>query len=335
MRQENKRCPLISVIVPVYNGEKYIQESINSIIQQSLYNIEIILIDDGSDDASYQICKGISEKDERIIVLQIKHSGVATARNKGMKKARGKYLLFMDADDWMDRDMLQYLYCLAENAEADIAVCGFIKEYRNKKNVRRDNKNTDILLRGKEVIDEINYNGDFSPFLFNKLFRRETIATTTFREGVAIGEDYGFIIEVLLKNPIVVCGSESKYHYRQHSDSVSYCGFFNRQITKNNRSNYEYIYRLLCQSDSNLKEGALAYYILQEMAVVISMVKSGIYDNEIIKEIQKKVREYLKEYLLIKRVPRYLKICAVLLSINDRLLIVPYRKIFHRIRSAD
>ena len=333
MCRANKGQPLISVVVPVYNVERYVREAINSITNQSLYDIQIIIIDDGSTDNSNQICAEEAKKDSRISIYQSEHCGVAAARNKGLRAAKGKYLLFMDADDWMETDMLQYLYELAESSHADIAVCELVKEYRNKESLYRGKENS-YTVGGNEVIDEINYNGKFSPFLFNKLFRRKIVEGVTFNEGVTIGEDYSFIMEILAGNPVVIKGNSVKYHYRQRPDSVSYCGFEKRAVAQKNRANYESTYMFLSQSDSRLSCGALAYYILQEMAVVISMVKSGIYDGEIIEDVRSNIKKHLRKYVFIRRVPGYLKICAVLLCMNEKFLLIPYRVFFHKLRSV-
>lgn len=323
--------PLISVVIPVYNVEKYIQAAIDSILCQNLKQIEIILVDDGSTDESFQLCQRAAEQDNRIILIPMEHKGVSAARNQGMAVASGKYILFMDADDWMEPDMLEYLYELAEWEHADIAVCEFVKEYQGGKRIRCGSRRT-YTIRGFRVIDEINYNRDFSPFLFNKLFLKETVRSVTFPVGVTIGEDYGFLMQVLLKDPLVVRGGEAKYHYRQRADSVSYSGFRGRLTVEKNRTHYQTVYRTLSNYAEKLRKGALSYYVLQEMAVVISMVKSRTYDRVVIRNVQKVIRSNLWEYLLIRRVPFYLKGCAVLLSINEQLLLIPYRRVFDGIR---
>lgn len=325
--------PIISVIVPVYNVEAYVRTTLESIARQSLMNIEIILVDDGSEDGSYQVCRAMAMEDERMHVLQTDHKGVSAARNTGLVLAKGDYVSFIDADDWMDPDMLEYLYRRLVEVNADIATCEFAKEYPGGES-RIDGSHNSYAIQGKQVIDEINYNGEFSPFLFNKLFRKSLLKGIFFREGVSLGEDYSFVMEVMMKNPVIARGGECKYHYLQRPSSVSYQGYCSQRDAYRNRRNYKDTCRALSEYDGELKEGALAYYILQEMAVVISMVKSGSFNRMMIKSVQREVRENLRRYLRTKRVPIYLKACAILLSVHEQLLIVPYKVLFHKRRSV-
>lgn len=329
----NNIHPIISVIVPVYNVEAYVLNTLESIAGQSLRNIEIILVDDGSEDESYQICMEMSAEDDRVDVLQIDHKGVAAARNAGLAIAKGEYISFIDADDWMDPDMLEYLYRNLESSNADIATCEFVKEYPDG-GKKIEGSHSSYRIQGKQIIDEINYNGEFSPYLFNKLFRKSLLSGIRFHEGVSLGEDYSFVMEVMMRNPAIVRGGECKYHYLQRPSSVSYQGYCSQEDACRNRENYKRTCILLGEYDAELEKSALAYYILQEMAVVISMVKSGSFNKMIMKSVQKEVRENLRRYIRIRRVPLYLKICAILLSVHEQLLIVPYKVLFHKRRSV-
>ena len=332
MTEESMR-PIVSVIVPVYNVQEYLVRAIESIRSQSLEEIEIILIDDGSSDGSGQICLKKEKEDNRIRVLELTHKGVSAARNAGLEQAKGEYVLFFDADDWADVDMIEYLYQRIVETNAEISTCEFVKEYSDGRKKRIGTHNS-YEIEGRRIIDEINYNGEFSPFLFNKLFRRDLLSGIRFPNGVSLGEDYRFIMEVMLHNPLIARGGECKYHYFQRAGSVSYCGYSGREQTNNNRENYKETYVMLAEDSDQFSDAAMAYYVLQEMAVIISMVKSGVMDKDIIKSVQQVVRENLKRYVRLKRVPLYLKCCATLLSVNEQLLLMPYRGLFHKKRSA-
>lgn len=125
----------VSVIIPVYNVEKYLKRCVDSILSQTLKEIEIILIDDGSTDSSGKVCDEYSEKDNRILVIHKKNARVAAARNDGIKLARGKYISFIDSDDWIEPHMYEIMMKKAEELELDFIMCDFIKrgvekEYR-------------------------------------------------------------------------------------------------------------------------------------------------------------------------------------------------------------
>lgn len=325
--------PLISVIVPVFNTERYLSNTISSLTNQTYHKIEIILIDDGSCDRSFTICRESAAADNRIRVLHLDHKGVSAARNAGLRIAKGEYIAFVDADDWVESDMLEYLIGLTVGSGADLATCEIAKEYPGGKSQVSGSHQT-YPARGLAVIDEINYGGDFSPFPVNKLYKKELLKDIRFPEKVTIGEDYRFIMEVMLKNPFILRGGECKYHYVQHTESVSYQGYQGSRISYKNLMNYKDTFEYLHAFDSAFYHGALAYYVLQVMASVISMVKADCFDRMISKYAKREVRKYVRQYLLMKRVPFYLKGCAVLLSIHEKLLLIPYKLFFHRARSV-
>ena len=295
--------PLISVIVPVYNVQPYLEKALNSIIQQTLEDIQIILVDDGSDDGSLDICHELARKDERI-----------------------------QMGERLELDMFEYLYKNAILHEADISTCEIFREYPDGKTVSKGS-HKDYMLMWMKAAEEMNYNGDFDAFLFNKIFRRSSMREIYFPEGVSIGEDYTFIIKSLLKHPVIFHGGVSKYHYRQQPNSISYTGFSNADSVLKNRNNYQKIYILQIREAPELQQSALAYYILQEMAVPISMVKAKRYNKSILSSVKQTIRSNLKRYIKAVNVPVYLKVCAVLLSINEIFLLLPYKVFFHRIRS--
>lgn len=322
-------APDISIIMPTYNVEKYFSKAITSLRLQTLQNIEILLIDDGSTDKTYEMCLLHQKQDKRIKVIRsVRNCGVSAARNLGVAAAKGHYIAFVDSDDWVEPDMMEYLLKLLESKNADIATCEICKEYPNgKKKVTGSHKS--YLATQISIIDAIHYGGDFTPYLVDKLYRRELLDGLRFQENITVGEDYRFLMEIMLKNPLVVHGGECKYHYQQLKGSVTHRGFESEKNTIRNRLGHKDTFDMVCNYDPRLRNGALAYYILQEMAVVISMVKSNRYDKPIIKSVQRRVRKYIKDYVRIKQVPSYLKICAALLCLHEILLLLPYRLLFH------
>lgn len=120
-----KKYPLISVIVPVYNVDQYLHRSIDSILSQTYTDIEILLVDDGSTDRSGKICDGYANKDPRVRVFHKINEGVSSARNVGLDNAKGQWITFVDADDWIDKNMYQKLYNTAVSTQADIVLCSF------------------------------------------------------------------------------------------------------------------------------------------------------------------------------------------------------------------
>ena len=123
---------MISIITPIYQAEKYLENLINSIINQTYHDWELLLIDDGSTDGSAEICNRYAHKDKRIRVFHKANGGVSSARNQAMDMAKGDYLAFADSDDWVEANWLEQLYTIAKEQEADIVVSDYYEEYPQK-----------------------------------------------------------------------------------------------------------------------------------------------------------------------------------------------------------
>ena len=130
--------PLISVIVPIYNMENYLEKCLDNLINQTLKEIEIICINDGSVDNSLKILKNFANKDNRIIILNQKNQGQGIARNNGIKIARGEYIGFCDPDDWIELNMFENMYNKAIQNQADIVECDFISHYEHRNKIKRN-----------------------------------------------------------------------------------------------------------------------------------------------------------------------------------------------------
>ncbi|MBT8394071.1 MAG: glycosyltransferase, partial [Bacteroidia bacterium] len=151
--------PLISVIVPIYNVERFLPRCIESIMGQSYPNLEIILIDDESPDNCGAICDAYSEKDDRIIVIHQKNAELSGARNSGLDIATGEYISFVDSDDWMEPDMLQEMLSFALKNGLDVVECGSIKS-----NEQRDDKNysSGVIETNEQALERIIKNQTFA-----------------------------------------------------------------------------------------------------------------------------------------------------------------------------
>ena len=141
----------VSVIIPVYNVGSYLEQCIDSILCQSFVNFELILVDDGSTDRSGAICDKYVGKDARIKVIHQPNAGLPTARKVGLENAKGEYVLYVDADDWVDPNHLESLVEVAEQRDADVVLCGFNYEFPKRK---IKNENIPIATKGKDVIIE-------------------------------------------------------------------------------------------------------------------------------------------------------------------------------------
>lgn len=224
--------PLITVVVPIYNVEKYIDKSIESILHQTLNNIEIILVDDGSTDKSGIIADFFAKKDNRVRVIHKKNQGVSEARNVGISMAKGEYVSFIDPDDWIDCNMFQELYFRAVQNNCDVVSCCFLWEnIKDNKKLKECHPFTpyEVLFRDsikKEIHGRLLTNGFFTS-VCDKIYKRSFLEKYKIKMDVnmEIMEDYLFNMDVFNFARSVKYLPIPFYHYRVTVDSASrkYC----------------------------------------------------------------------------------------------------------------
>lgn len=207
--------PKISVIVPVYNVEKYLARCLDSIINQTLADIEIICINDGSTDNSLEILNDYAKKDSRIKIIDQTNAGLSCARNAGMQIAQGEYIGFVDSDDWIDLDFYEKLYTAAKKYDADIA-CGSIKAWRkcNRKNIMLKYKEEELAsdIYRKFYLCDIPETCN----VWNRIYRTSKLKENhiEFEPGV-LYEDVCFTTEVLIETDTLVTVPGTYYNYER------------------------------------------------------------------------------------------------------------------------
>lgn len=208
---------LISVIVPVYNVENYIVECISSIINQTYKNIEIIVVNDGTKDSSIE--KLTSINDNRIVIYTKENGGLSSARNYGLNFAHGKYVIFIDSDDYLDVHMLEVLYTNLINSNSDISICGVYKKYEDHQELNQEKLDFQVI----EDLRKIEYIYDFQHYgvgVWNKLFKRELLWKDMFPLG-KLSEDYFVMYKVFYCAQKVCYDSTPLYYYRQRRNSIT------------------------------------------------------------------------------------------------------------------
>ncbi len=207
---ENKK---ITVIVPIYNVEKYLHRSIGSIINQTYHNMEIILVNDGSTDRSGEICDEYASKDGRIKVIHKPNGGQASARNLAINEATGDWFAFLDSDDWIEPDMYETLYRIAVENNADIATCKISKEYEGKMNIEQNNDTGSIVVfTPQEAIMDLLHQTKIRFEVWNKLWKREVVSNTRFIDN-QLCEEVHFDREVILRANRIVYIDKTMHHY--------------------------------------------------------------------------------------------------------------------------
>lgn len=211
--------PKISIIVPVYNVERYLVDCIESIRNQSLTDIEIILVDDGSLDNSGAICDDYALKDDRIKVIHKKNGGLSSARNAGLEVAVGEYIGFVDSDDWVDSEMYGFLYKNAVEKQAEIAVCNIAKMGPDGKFSNFDEGNTDILFTRAEGMEELIRNQKLTFSSCNKIYKRKLFMDCRYDETIIL-EDMNISYRLLNQANNIFYTARPMYFYRFNDSSI-------------------------------------------------------------------------------------------------------------------
>lgn len=209
--------PLISVIVPIYNVEKYLNRCIESIVNQTYKNLEIILVDDGSPDNCPQICDEWKEKDNRIVVIHSSNKGAGNARNIGLKIAKGNFISFIDSDDMISEDYIYFLYNLFDD-ETDITECEYINFF-DEIDFPKNKQYTILKYTMEEAMTSHINNSVFKQVIWNKMYRKEIINTTYFPINKKIDDEF-WTYKTIAQSRKLIHSSKVCYAYRQQQESV-------------------------------------------------------------------------------------------------------------------
>lgn len=232
MGKENVKTDVkISVVVPIYNAGKYLRMCLNSIVNQAYQEFEAILIDDGSTDESGEICDQFAGQDGRLRVVHKQNEGLICARKTGVQAAQGKYIAFVDADDWIDADFLETGVYQMEHEGADIVITGCIRENETSA-VTVKNKIGAGIYDVKGMIKDIYprmlhyeafYEFGILPYVWNKFYKKQLLETCYLDIDPEIydGEDVAVVYPYLLKAQKAVVTADAKYHYRIHNESMT------------------------------------------------------------------------------------------------------------------
>lgn len=209
----------VSIIVPVYNVEKYLAKCIESILSQTYRDIEVLLIDDGSTDGSADICKEYSRQDDRIRYIRQENGGLGNARNRGIQEASGKYILFIDSDDYIAENMVEQLYQNIITSGADMATCGIYNVFQQKCTAQYD-KIEKFLCSSEEAFGLLLIGEKIPGSSCNKLIQADILKDIRFPEGIPY-EDVGFHIDLMQKVETVYVDTTPLYYYVHRENSIT------------------------------------------------------------------------------------------------------------------
>lgn len=212
--------PLISVVVPVYNVEPYLLQSIRSIQKQDYENIEIVLVDDGSTDNSGFLCDQLSKQDKRIIVIHKRNGGLSDARNVGIKESNGKYITLVDSDDLVDSDYVSYLYSLIKHTDCPMSLCAHRIFYTASNRIVELGDGTVQKMDARTCIKKMCYHDQVDTTACAKLYHRNLFEHIQYPVGKKF-EDIGTTYRLFLESKVISCGFSPKYTYQIRKDSIT------------------------------------------------------------------------------------------------------------------
>ena len=215
---------LVSIILPIYNAEKYLERCLESIITQTYANIEIILINDGSTDNSINIIKEYAIKDSRIIIIDKENEGVSVARNIGILKARGKYICFVDADDYIEKSMIEKMKCCIDKENVDLVRINYYNIMTNGKKIKGNiEKYANRIFKKDEIKSELIegiISGEFPAFVYLLMIKRGKI-NAMFPKDISYMEDTIFCIDLFLNCNSIYFLDETLYYYNLNEGSAT------------------------------------------------------------------------------------------------------------------
>lgn len=232
----------VSVIIPAYNIEKYIEECIDSVLKQKLVGIEIIIINDGSTDKTQKILENKYKKNDNIVIVNKKNNeGLSQARNTGIAMARGKYIYHLDGDDWLEENALKEMYEYCEENDLDMVICDFYTEYPQKRIYTKDITPVKSIEEYREKVFEMNVKWN----IWNKLIKKKLYNKIKFIPGILMGEDFAVILRMAYEVKKIGKIDKAYIHYRKHNES----------LTKQNQAKYlDGYFKIYTELENYLKE---------------------------------------------------------------------------------
>ncbi|OON95056.1 MAG: hypothetical protein ATN32_07360 [Candidatus Epulonipiscium fishelsonii] len=307
---------IISIIIPVYNVENYLKECLDSVINQTFKDIEILIINDGSTDNSLSICKQYAKQDKRIRLINRANGGLSAARNLGIQLATGQYITFIDSDDYIDLNMCYNAIKYFRNYKCDIVTFDF-NEIRD--GIVYIKNQTDLIkhFSNEEAVKAILLNYPFTTSAWGKFYKIDLFDEIRFPVNM-IYEDVATIYKVVALSEKVIFSSKSKYYYRRNRPGSILANPELDKIFQRNKISKD-ILKFIKTYYPNLLKYAKCLCVRENMYIFYNLQSLGINDYKYYNIISKNIRPYLQNYLISNKINIQSKFKAFLLAINYKL----------------
>lgn len=305
---------LITIVVPVYKVEKYIDKCINSILKQTYKNLEIILVDDGSPDTCGEICDNYAKQDARIKVIHKENGGLSDARNAGIDIAKGKYISFIDSDDYIDSEYIELLYKTIIKDETDMAISAHKVIYDNG-TILEKATGEESILSSKEVLKRILYDDGIDLSAWAKLYKMELFKDVRYPKG-RLFEDAATTYKLINRCTNVSIISKSTYNYVIRGNSITNLNFSEKKmdLIKSTEEMCEYIKNKYPDLQSACNRRLMYAYL----STLTQLVKSDKKNKKIEQQLYLYIKENSKPILKDKNVPKRDKIALVSIKFGSQ-----------------
>ena len=306
--------PLISVILPIYNVEKYLPACMESIFAQTYQNLEIILVDDGSTDNCCGLCDEYAEKDKRVVVYHKKNGGLSDARNYGLEHARGEYITFVDSDDYVDDDYVEYLLLLINRYHSRMSICQHRVRYNNG-SVKEMGSAGEEELTAQRCLERMLYHDVIDTSAWAKLYHRDLFDGVRYPVN-KIFEDAATTYILMMRCDRIPVGYESKYNYIFRNNSIVNSGFKRSKLDLLDAT--DKMAEDITQKYPELKKAAVRRQVYARFSTLNQMLESSDY-LEIKEELIGYIKRHKKDIFCNREAPKRDKAGLLLLMLSYRL----------------
>ncbi len=298
---------LVTILIPAYNVEAFLPCCLDSVLGQTYQNLQVVIIDDGSKDRTLEICKSYFEKDSRVEYYTQENQGVAATRNHLLEKVKGDYALFVDADDWIEVDMIDFLLSKANETQADLVTCGSVTN-----DSPTSKKYSERILSQDNAVERFLYHQEFRGSLWNKLIKAALLTNCRFDDRISYGEDALFTWAILQNANRIAYTDRQLYHYRMNNDSISHSTFSPKKLSAH------YVWEQICAET----EGSWPQYLciararhcVEDVLLLRDAVKSDYSIDSDIKLLQSTISKYWHYLNEIRITSLKMKVYAVVIS---------------------
>ncbi len=308
---------MVSILVPVYNSEKYLRQCLDSIVNQTYKDLQVVIVDDGSIDNSLSICREYADKYEFIEVYHQGNAGVASARNALLDKARGDYTIFIDSDDWIELDMIEGLLHYIAEYDLDIAICGSVSEYNDSATAVDTSYCSPLIDNREEAVKKFILHKELNGSLWNKLVLTSLFHNLRFAKDIWYGEDALMMWQVLQRVNRIGTVPIDYYHYRMNDASISHQAFGPKKMS--GHQVWATIYADTCRDWPQYRQTARAAFAISDMWLLFYAAIDKYSFDKNISHYQHHVRKNIIDIARARHIKVNKKVFALGMALSYRL----------------